>query len=232
MKKLKILVFSGAGIDKESGIQTFRDSKDGLWNNYKIEDVASVEGWKENPQVVLDFYNARRTEILNAQPNQAHYSVADLSKHHDVTIVTQNVSDLHERAGSTNIIHLHGEILKSRCLEEDTIHECRTDITLEDKKRPHIVWFGEGLDHDLLEKAKDIAGDVDVCIVVGTSMKVFPAATLPFLTKHTCLIYYVDPGDIDFYIPMHRKPYFYHIKENASTGIDNVVEDIIETFTV
>jgi len=231
-KKRKILIFSGAGIDKESGIQTFRDSKDSLWNNHKIEEVASIEAWGKNPQLVLDFYNHRRREVLKAEPNRAHYLLADLENEYDVVIVTQNVSNLHERAGSSKIYHLHGELLKSRSLEDDSIHNCVEDLKLEDNKRPHIVWFGEGLDTDILSKVNDEASDADICLIIGTSMKVFPANTIPFLTKHTCMIYYVDPSDIDFYIQKHRLPYFQHIKDIATIGVGKAIDEFKDLFTV
>lgn len=230
MNKRKILIFSGAGVSAESGIATFRSSKDSLWNNHRVEDVASVSGWNKDPQSVLDFYNHRRAECILAKPNNGHYVIKQLEDNYDVTIATQNVDDLHERAGSTNILHLHGELLKSRSLNNNVIEECLVDLTIADNKRPHIVWFGEELDTDILNAAKAAADDVDVCIIVGTSMKVWPANILPFLTKHTCLIYYVDPSDIDFNIPTHRKPYFYHIQKPASTGMIDVMNDIDDIF--
>lgn len=231
-KRRKILVFSGAGISAESGIATFRDAKESLWNNHKVEEVASIEGFQKNPQLVLDFYNHRRREILNASPNEGHHVIKSLEKDFDVIVVTQNVDDLHERAGSKDILHLHGEILKSQSLIDGTINDCLVDITIEDQKRPSIVWFGEGLDQNTLDKAKEAADDADVCIIVGTSMMVWPANTLPFLTKHTCLIYFVNPAEIDFHIPSHRKPYFTHIQDKGTTGLQTCMDDIINTFTV
>jgi NAD-dependent deacetylase len=151
MKK-KILVFSGAGVDKESGVETFRDSQDGLWNNNKIEDVATPDGWRRNKEKVLDFYNMRRAQLKEVEPNLAHQIIADLENEFDVTVVTQNVTNLHERAGSTKIIHLHGELTKVRStLDSTLIYDWTEDCNLGDKcekgsqLRPHIVWFGENL---------------------------------------------------------------------------------------
>jgi NAD-dependent deacetylase len=231
MKK-KILIFTGAGVSAESGIQTFRDTN-GLWNGHNIVEVAHPDGWKNNPQKVLDFYNQRRQDLKTVKPNIAHELIASLESDYDVTVVTQNVDDLHERAGSKDIIHLHGELLKSRSTEKSSlIYDCDGDINIGDKcelgsqLRPHIVWFEEMLNMKDLNKAFDVAGDADICIVVGTSMQVMPAAAIPFQTKHDCIIYYIDPSDVNFEIPKHRKIYFYHIKKNATSGVQEVIEDI------
>ena len=229
-KKRKILVFTGAGVSAESGISTFRSGDDSLWNNYKVEDVASIEGWNRNRKLVLDFYNDRRKELLNTEPNESHKVIKQLESCFDVTVVTQNIDSLHEKAGSTNILHLHGELLKKKSLTDGSISDYLEDIKVGDGYRPYVTWFGEALDSDITDKAKEVASDVDVCIIVGTSMKVWPANILPFLTKHTCLIYYLDPSDINFDIPTSRKPYFYHFKENSSTGMKKVMDDILETF--
>lgn len=240
MKK-KILVFSGAGVDKESGIETFRDSNDGLWNNYKIEDVATPVGWRRDRQKVLDFYNERRKQLKNVESNLAHKIIAELEKDYDVTVVTQNVTDLHKRAGSTNIIHLHGELTKARgCMYDhktsplDTVVDVGYNpINIGDKcpttgsqLRPHIVWFGEDLDPDFVDMATVAAKECDVCIVVGTSMKVSPANTIPFLTRETAKIYYVDLSDLDFYVPEYRIELFTHYQELASTGMEKVKNDL------
>ena len=240
MKK-KILVFSGAGVDKESGIETFRDSNDGLWNNYKIEDVATPVGWRRDRQKVLDFYNERRKQLKNVESNLAHQIIAELEKDYDVTVVTQNVTDLHERAGSTNIIHLHGELTKARgCMYDhktspfDTVIDVGyNEINIGDKcptsgsqLRPHIVWFGENLDPNFVDMATTAAKECDVCIVVGTSMKVSPANQIPFLTKEGVKIYYVDLSDLDFYVPEYRTHLFTHIQELASTGMEKVKNDL------
>jgi NAD-dependent deacetylase len=237
MTKKKILVFTGAGVSAESGIKTFRDSKDGLWYNYDISEVASITGWNKDKAKVLDFYNKRRQEMASVEPNKAHQIIADLEKHFDVTVVTQNVDNLHERAGSTDVVHLHGELNKVRStFNDELVMEWTGDLNLGDKckegsqLRPHIVWFGEMLDTGNLHYSKVKATEADVCIVVGTSMQVSPANTIPFLTGQTSLIYYVDPGEIDFHINDIRKAFFYHISENASTGMQKVYDDLMNIF--
>jgi NAD-dependent deacetylase len=232
MEKKKILVFSGAGIDKESGVETFRDSKDSLWNNYKTEDVATMDGWRRNRSLVLDFYNQRRTQLKDVHPNLAHQIIADLEKDFEVTLVTQNVTNLHERAGSTNVIHLHGELTKSRSTFPGSTesYDCPGDINIGDKcprgaqLRPAIVWFGENLDPINIDKAEDAAPKCDICIIVGTSMQVFPANQIPFLTKEDCIIFYVDPSDMDFYVPEFRSDFFHHIKEPATIGMQTLLK--------
>ncbi len=229
----KILIFTGAGVSKESGIETFRDVN-GLWNNYKIEDVATPDGWRKNRQLVLDFYNDRRAQLNTVEPNLAHQLIARLEKDFDVTIVTQNVDNLHERAGSTNIIHLHGELTKSRSTFPGSTetYDCHGDIKIGDKcprgsqLRPHIVWFSESLDPIKIKNAETESEKCDICIIVGTSMQVSPANQIPFLTKEDCLIYYIDPSDIDFYIDKQRKPFFTHIKEPATIGMQKVIDII------
>ena len=229
----KILIFTGAGVSKESGIETFRDAN-GLWNNYKIEDVATPDGWRKNRQLVLDFYNDRRAQLNTVEPNLAHQLIASLEKDFDVCIVTQNVDNLHERAGSKNIIHLHGELTKSRSTFPGSTetYDCHDDINLGDKcprgsqLRPNIVWFGESLDPIKIKNAETESEKCDICIIVGTSMHVSPANQIPFLTKEDCLIYYIDPSDIDFYIPEFRLPYFKHIKEPATIGMQKVIDII------
>ncbi len=192
-EKKHIVVLTGAGVSAESGIKTFRDT-DGLWENYRIEDVATPEGWEANPQLVLDFYNQRRADVKNVFPNAAHTGLAQLEKDYDVTIVTQNIDDLHERAGSTRVVHLHGEILKMRSiLDEETIYPINENIQLGDlaedggQFRPHIVWFGEAV--PMIEKAATIMTDTDIFVCIGTSLQVYPAAGLidfvpPFAPKY------------------------------------------------
>jgi NAD-dependent deacetylase len=191
MKK-KLVVLSGAGVSAESGLQTFRDS-DGLWEGYNIEDVATPRAWKRNPQLVLDFYNMRRRNVMNAQPNAAHRGLAELENDFDVHIVTQNIDDLHERGGSTKVLHLHGEILKMRSEKNDSlIYEIREDIELGQladdgtQLRPHIVWFEEPV--PMMEQAMHIVEQADIFVVIGTSLVVYPAAglvnyTAPFIPK-------------------------------------------------
>jgi NAD-dependent deacetylase len=180
MKHLVIL--TGAGISAESGLQTFRDS-DGLWMGYDVYEVASPDGWKKNPTLVLDFYNKRRKEVAKAQPNDAHKIIAQLQDHFKVTIITQNIDDLHERAGSSDVLHLHGEIFKMRSENDDqSFYEIKDDILLNEKApdghqlRPHVVWFGEQV--PMIIKAAEIMKDADMFILVGTSLQVYPASGL------------------------------------------------------
>ena len=192
MNKKHIVVLTGAGISAESGLKTFRDG-DGLWNGYNVYDVATPGAWRKDPQLVLNFYNDRRRDVLAAKPNTAHTGLAELEKDFDVTIVTQNIDDLHERGGSTKIIHLHGEIFKMRSEKNERfVYEIRGDIKLGDKAedgaqlRPHIVWFEEPV--PMIEKAVALMNDCDYFVVVGTSLQVYPAASLlqyapPFLPK-------------------------------------------------
>jgi len=182
-------VLSGAGISAESGLRTFRDS-DGLWEGYNIEDVATPRAWRKDPQLVLEFYNYRRKNVLDAQPNAAHYGLADLEKKFNVTIITQNIDDLHERAGSTNVLHLHGEIFKMRSeRDHDLIYEIKGDIKIGDKAedgeqlRPYIVWFEEPVPK--IEEAIPVVRSADIFVVVGTSLVVYPAAGLvDFAARH------------------------------------------------
>ena len=202
--KQRITVLTGAGVSAESGITTFRDS-DGLWENHKVEDVASIEGWYRNPQLVLDFYNARRAQLPAVRPNAAHISIAELEKDYDVTVVTQNVDNLHERAGSTRIIHLHGELTKVRpencCNEmdgfsEQTVFDIGSDeVHVGDlapngaQLRPHIVWFGEAVPK--IDAAIDAVEAADILLIVGTSLQVYPAAGLYRYAKLTTPIYII-----------------------------------------
>jgi NAD-dependent deacetylase len=193
MNKKHIVILSGAGISAESGLKTFRDS-DGLWMGYNVEDVATPRGFKKDPQLVLNFYNERRKDVAAAQPNAAHIGLAELEKHFDVTIITQNIDDLHERGGSTSVLHLHGEIFKMRSVgDADTIYEIRGDINVGDlavdgtQLRPHIVWFEEPV--PMMEKAAALLHNCDYFVVIGTSLQVYPAASLlhyapPFLPKY------------------------------------------------
>ena len=193
----KIVVLSGAGISAESGIKTFRDSN-GLWENHKIEDVASPEGFARNPELVLEFYNLRRRQLSEVQPNEAHNILAELQKYFDVHIITQNVDDLHERAGSENIIHLHGELKKARSVnDEESIIPWEGDLNLGDldengiQLRPHIVWFGEMVPE--MENAATIASTADILLVIGTSLQVYPAASLLHYVPAGCEIFVIDP---------------------------------------
>lgn len=182
MSKRKLVVLTGAGISAESGLKTFRDS-DGLWEGYDVTEVATPRAWKKNPALVLEFYNQRRKNVLGAQPNAAHIGLAELQEDFDVHIITQNIDDLHERAGSQKVLHLHGEIFKMRSeLDETLIYDIRGDINLGDKAadgaqlRPHIVWFEEPV--YMIEEAIPIVRGADIFVVVGTSLVVYPAAGL------------------------------------------------------
>ncbi|WP_448213450.1 SIR2 family NAD-dependent protein deacylase [Colwellia sp. MEBiC06753] len=193
----KLVVLSGAGMSAESGLKTFRD-EDGLWEGHDVMDVASIDGWHNNPALVLDFYNQRRRQLLTVTPNSGHQLIASLEQHFDVSVVTQNVDDLHERAGSSQVIHLHGELLKARSSDDDTlIYPCKTDIELGDKcqlgsqLRPYIVWFGEMV--PMLDRAVPLVEQADIIIIVGTSMQVYPAASLAGFAKPSADIYYIDP---------------------------------------
>ena len=221
MKK-HIVVLSGAGISAESGLKTFRDS-DGLWMGYNIEDVATPGGFKKDPKLVLDFYNQRRKEVAAALPNLAHTGLAELEKEYDVTIVTQNIDDLHERGGSTRVIHLHGEIFKMRSeTDEHLIYEIRGDINVGDKSkdgtqlRPHIVWFEEAV--PMISEAAAIMSTADIFVLVGTSLQVYPAAGL---------INYV-PGGIPKYIidkkipTLNRHADVILIEKPATAGVEEL----------
>jgi NAD-dependent protein deacetylase/lipoamidase len=200
-EKSKLVVLTGAGISAESGLGTFRD-KGGLWDEYDINDVATPEAWEKNPQLVLDFYNIRRKIVLEAEPNDAHFSLAKLEDHFDVHIVTQNIDDLHERAGSSNILHLHGEILKAQCSEQSDEVILLGDSQLEwgdhskngHQLRPHVVWFGEAVPR--MMEAEEIVAEADVFLVVGTSLNVYPAANLLYACKKVCDKYIVDLNDM------------------------------------
>lgn len=178
----KLVVLTGAGISAESGLRTFRDS-DGLWEGYDVQEVATPRAWKKNPQLVLEFYNMRRRDVKAARPNAAHFGLAALEEHFDVQIITQNIDDLHERAGSSQVLHLHGEIFKMRSeAAEHLVYHIENDIALGDKAedgaqlRPHIVWFEEPV--PMIEKAIDLVRGADIFVVVGTSLAVYPAAGL------------------------------------------------------
>jgi NAD-dependent deacetylase len=196
MKK-HIVVLTGAGMSAESGIKTFRDA-DGLWEGHDVMEVASPEGFTKNPELVLNFYNQRRRQLFEVQPNQAHLDLASLEQNFKVTIVTQNVDDLHERAGSSRVLHLHGELLKARSsFDEHDIQDWKTDLILGDtckkgyQMRPHIVWFGEAV--PMIEKAVDICQTADILIIIGTSMQVYPAASLIHYVPENTATYFIDP---------------------------------------
>jgi NAD-dependent deacetylase len=244
MKK-KIVIFSGAGLDRESGILTFRDCEDGLWNNYKLEDVCTPEAWNANPTLVNDFYNMRRIEMLNAVPNQAHYDLAKLEEEFDVVHITQNVSDLLERAGCTKVVHLHGELLKARSSDPkmDLHGDSRRVGSIQYRQypvgreglnmgtvaedgfplRPDIVFFGESLPQ--YPTAVYHISQADAVIVVGTSLQVAPASSLPgYITDHRA-IWYVDPGyKIEEIYNFPVKP----ILAKATVGIPIAIKQVRE----
>jgi len=199
LPKKKIIVLSGAGMSAESGISTFRDSG-GLWEQYKIEDVATYKAWEKNPGLVLEFYNRRRKQLMEVKPNAAHVALVRLEEKYDVQIITQNVDNLHERAGSTNILHLHGELTKSRSTVDDTLIYTINGWALNmgdccekgSQLRPHIVWFGEEVSNILI--ASKLVETADILLVIGTSLEVYPAAGLINYAKYGCPIYVIDPN--------------------------------------
>ncbi len=222
MNKKHIVVLTGAGISAESGLKTFRDS-DGLWNGYNVYEVATPQGWTTNPALVLDFYNARRRDISSAKPNQAHITLAGLQNDFEVSVITQNIDDLHERAGSANVLHLHGEIFKMRSeRNEQHIYEIRGDIKIGDKAadgsqlRPHIVWFNEPV--PMIEKAIQLTETCDYFVVIGTSLQVYPAASL---------LQYIAP-DIPVFIIDKNVPGVYGhknltiIEDVATAGVEQL----------
>lgn len=228
MARKKITVLTGAGVSAESGISTFRDS-DGLWEKHKVEDVASIEGWYKDKAVVLEFYNARRAQLPQVNPNPAHLAIASLEEEYDVTVVTQNVDNLHERAGSTRIIHLHGELTKVRpencCNEmdgfsEETVFDIGSEaVAVGDlapngaQLRPHIVWFGEAVPK--IGAAIDAVEAADILLIVGTSLQVYPAAGLYRYAKSDTPIYIIDPKDLPV-----RDGRITHIKDVATKGME------------
>ncbi len=227
----KLVVLSGAGISAESGIKTFRDSN-GLWENHRIEDVASPEGFERNPQLVLDFYNARRRQLKKAEPNTAHELLAELEDFFDVHIITQNVDDLHERSGSTKIIHLHGELIKARSVDnENEILEWKGDIKIGDlhndgsQLRPHIVWFGEMVPE--MENAINIASKADLFLVIGTSLQVYPAASLIRYVPRDCEVFVIDPNLENTNSFTRNENYF---KTSATEGMKKLKEILIEKY--
>ncbi len=225
MKK-KVIVLTGAGVSAESGISTFRDS-DGLWEHYRVEDVATHDAYLRDPALVLKFYNDRRRELFKAEPNEAHRQLVRLEEKYDVHIITQNIDNLHERAGSTNVLHLHGELTKGRSdRNDDLIVEIGDkDIHLGDKApdgaqlRPHIVWFGEAVPN--IEPASLLCEAADYFIVIGTSMAVYPAAGLIHYVPRSTPCYLVDPKAV----PISRPITIF--QEKAGTGVKKVVDELL-----
>lgn len=227
MNKKHIVVLTGAGISAESGLKTFRDS-DGLWMGYNIEDVATPRAFKRNPQLVLDFYNMRRKDVAEAKPNTAHAGIAALENDFDVTIVTQNIDDLHERAGSTNVMHLHGEIFKMRSIDDEhLISEIRGDINLGDmasdgaQLRPHIVWFEEAV--PMIPAAAAIMMQADIFVLVGTSLQVYPAAGLIDYVRDEVPKYIIDKK----IPPVNRYQNIIPIERSATEGVGELLNILV-----
>lgn len=225
----KIVVLTGAGVSAESGINTFRDAN-GLWEGHDVMEVATPQGFQRNPDLVLNFYNERRRQLFKVSPNMAHRALVLLEEHYDVSIITQNVDDLHERAGSSKVIHLHGELLKARCSHNPSkIVDWKTDIKIGDlsedgnQLRPHIVWFGEEV--PLLEKAANITQAAQILIIIGTSMQVYPAASLIHYVSRDTPIYFIDPK------PNINQTDFNGltiIQASAVNGVPPLVSELIE----
>ena len=228
MKK-KLVVLTGAGMSVESGLSTFRDSG-GLWDRYPVEDVATPEGWERNPALVQGFYNKRRKELLTVEPNAGHKGLTSLEKEYDVTIITQNVDNLHERAGSTHVLHLHGELTKVRSVKDESRvyeltpdqYELAPDATDShgDRLRPHIVWFGEAV--PMIEPAIRITEEADIFVVIGTSLNVYPAAGLLAYVRPQVPIYLIDPKEVR--VPINRPVHV--IQKGASEGVAELIEDL------
>lgn len=225
---MRIIFFTGAGISAESGLRTFRDS-DGLWEEYRIEDVATPEAFAQDPERVLRFYDERRAQVLKATPNAAHLAIAELQQDFSVGVVTQNIDDLHERAGSEEVLHLHGEILKVRStLDPDLVVPLTTThlklgdrCPLGSQLRPHIVWFGEEV--PLLGEAAAMVAGADVLVVVGSSLQVYPAAGLLHAASPHAPVHLVDPQDIHT-----TGPHIRHWKEKASIGVPMLAQFLKE----
>ncbi len=226
----KLVVFSGAGMSAESGINTFRDS-DGLWEQYRIEDVATPEAWKRDPELVQRFYNQRRKNILSAKPNAAHLLIAELEEFFDVHVITQNIDDLHERAGSSQVIHLHGNIRLAKSsgpnaqysTEFYPVEGSELDLSKHFSKdgyplRPHVVWFGEAV--PAYADAQDCVQDADIFIVIGTSLQVYPVAGLIYEIPAHCSAYYIDPKADRQRLP----PQFQKIVMTATQGMQHLKE--------
>jgi len=223
-----IVVLTGAGVSAESGLRTFRDH-DGLWNDHRVEDVATPEAWASNMELVIRFYNERRKQLLECEPNPAHYAIAELEKKYDVHVITQNVDDLHERAGSSNVLHLHGELKKVRStVDPSLVFELEGwELKVGDlcpkgsQLRPHIVWFGEPVPNII--RAAEITTTADILLVVGTSMKVYPAAGLVHYAPHACRKYYIDPAAQEQYMIENLEV----IREKAGVALPILVKELL-----
>jgi NAD-dependent deacetylase len=224
----KLVILTGAGMSSESGIRTFRDSG-GLWEEYEVTEVATYDAWLRNQELVLRFYNERRRQLSGCRPNAGHTGLAELEKFYDVQIITQNIDDLHERAGSSKILHLHGELTKARSTADDSlIYDIGyRDILSGDKcengsqLRPHIVWFGEEV--PMMEKAAMLAAGADIFVVIGSSLNVYPAAGLISYAPQKATLWLIDPNDVN--VPVYRKVEV--IKEKASKGVEVLTERLL-----
>lgn len=223
-----IVILTGAGISAESGIKTFRDS-DGLWEGYDIMEVASPEGWDRNQEKVLDFYNQRRRQLLEVPPNNAHKALVKLETKYEVSIITQNIDDLHERAGSSSVVHLHGELLKVRStFDDDLVLDWKKDLKLGDfcehnhQLRPHVVWFGEAV--TMFPKAITLVKEADILIIVGTSMQVYPAAALLDFLDTNIPVYFIDPKP-----NISSANNLTIISKKASVGVVELVESLMSS---
>jgi len=224
MNMKNIVVLTGAGMSAESGIATFRDA-DGLWEGHDVMEVASPEGFYNNPELVLEFYNQRRAQLKSVKPNQGHFRLQKLEENYNVHIVTQNVDDLHERSGSTSVLHLHGELRKVRSIKnEQLVYSWEEDLVLGDlceeksQLRPHIVWFGEAV--PMIDQAVELVEKADVLVIIGTSMQVYPAAGLVNYVQHGAPVYFIDPN------PSVKESDFNNltiIKEGASKGMEQLL---------
>lgn len=229
---MHIVVLTGAGVSAESGLKTFRDSG-GLWEGHRVEDVATPDAWRRDPELVLKFYNERRRAMYSSSPNAAHKAIADLEKIHHVTVITQNVDDLHERAGSSSVLHLHGELDYARSSHDPSliIKLGGKDIKIGDhcekgnQLRPHIVWFGE--DVPLIEEAAKISALADLFLIVGTSLVVYPAAGLIHYVRNGTPITVIDPGSPEILSDIRPGIKATHIQEKASTAVPRFVEDLL-----
>lgn len=220
-----LVVLTGAGMSAESGLKTFRDA-DGLWEGHDVMQVASPEGFHSNPELVLEFYNQRRKQLLEVDPNSAHMALADLENEFNVSVITQNVDDLHERAGSSNVLHLHGELFKARSVyDELDVMEWKKDLLLGDlcskgyQLRPHIVWFGEAV--PLIPKAISICETADILMIIGTSLQVYPASSLMHYVRSNTSIYYIDPRPA-----IESNHQIQVIPENATSGVIRAIKTI------
>lgn len=226
----KLIVLTGAGISAESGISTFRDAG-GLWEQHRIEDVATPEGWKRDPELVLRFYNQRRERLKAAEPNAGHRALVHLEAMYDVHVITQNVDDLHEKAGSQQVLHLHGELRKVRSERyEDVVYDWEGDLRVGDlcehgfQLRPQVVWFGESV--PMLEPAAELTAEADIFLIVGTSLQVYPAASLMVYANRHIPFYYIDPNpQVNW--ELQQMPNLTIVPEPASTGVPKVVQELM-----